>query len=186
MGHQTVDALIEHGMLAGFSHSEAHVLIVLANYEGDEGAFPGERTLAAKAHANRRTVRAALAHALDAGLIRADGTKGRGVVVYRFTGAASMHQSTGAARTHQSDGATGAPLVHSEHATGAFSLARNSGTLKPKNRAAPARLRDAAPVDTADFDAVTGTYWTDIAPQWREGSPEYHDWLQRTGQQEAA
>jgi hypothetical protein len=119
VGWKTVARLIDDDLLADYGHAQARILTVLAHHEGREhGSFPSERRLAALSHTNRRTVRATLALAVKRGLIVEDGLEGRSVVVYRFTGAARVHQSaatTGAVSTHR--------LVHSEHATGAVSLA---------------------------------------------------------------
>lgn len=71
MAYKTVAALIDRDLLAGYTHAQALVLIVLAHHERADGgdAYPSERRLAEMAHTSRNTVRGALALAEQRGLI---------------------------------------------------------------------------------------------------------------------
>jgi hypothetical protein len=151
VGWKTAQRLLDDDLLAGYSHTASHILLVLAHMENvADGAFPSERTLALKAHANRRTVRAVLNDAERRGLLSPDNKRRRGQIVYRFTTGASSctneRPATGVAKCASETGATGAlsasRLAQSEHATGALSLARKEPRESTtRNRGERARAR---------------------------------------------
>ena len=184
MTFEQVAELIDDELLAGYTHAQAHILIVLAHSErvaghriGGKptrgGAYISERTLAKYAHASRNTVRETLALASERGLIVAEGVTQYRTERYRFalgrTGPLPAPVlDAGSVTPRADDGETGSlpetELAHSLTRTGSESEPESVG-VRTTDRTA--RRRRAPTAARGDGYRITEENVRTIFDAWR-------------------